>query len=123
MTDRSSNNRDAAWASRLERLPRVGRIGLSMLIAGLLALLAWLVIMLTFGSEIGNESVVRLGALVLIGLPVYAYGWSVLVGFDPASRENWRAQPASITFVWMGCVGALLALILLIIGVVYGEVL
>ena len=121
-----SETRMALWLARIERWPRVGRIALSFIITLVLAGLVWWAVAKALGIgplEEHPDATLALVIVVVAGFAFYVYGWWVLVGFDRDPARPWQAHPRSVWYVWVGGVGLLLAVLLLLFGLVYGYIL
>ncbi|MBI5958166.1 MAG: hypothetical protein HY866_05505 [Chloroflexi bacterium] len=110
------------WAGRLNRLPRLGRVILSLLITLELVVLVSIVVDGLLIDEVVAGDV-GAGMPILIeavfGVIFYSLGWWALVGFD----QPWRATTASVLYFAAGVIGLGLILILVLYGLAFGYLL
>ncbi len=121
-----SETRMALWVARIERWPRVGRMVLSFVIALILSGLVWWAVAQLLGIgplEAHPNATLALGIVVVAGFVFYGYGWWVLVGFDTDPARPWQARPRSVWYVFLGGVGLVMVVVLLLLGLVYGYLL
>ena len=111
------------FIDRVGRWPRLTRIVLTMGITAALTIAAWLLIALVLGTDAGSSSAVRLIVLFGVGLPLYGYGWWVLVGFDRGNDSTWRAEQQSVWYLSAGCMGFVLAAMLILVTLATSDLL
>lgn len=108
---------------RVGRLRRLTRIILTMGITGALTVAAWLLVALVLGSDAGMSSAVRLVVLFGVGLPLYGYGWWILVGFDRGKDSHWRADQQAVWYLGAGCLGFVLSVVLIVVALASTDLL
>lgn len=116
-----SSDRVAQWADRLTRIPHVWRIVLGLLIALVLAILAWVIVDRVVINEFG--SMTSTFVAVAVGLIAYGVGWWALVGFEDDPRHPWHAGAGAVWYVAAGAAGLVTLIMLAILGLIFGYVL
>jgi hypothetical protein len=116
------------WAARIDRLPRLTRVVLTLLITLELAGLTWPVAAFVFGvkpidPDPGPATTLLFLIVVPLGLVFYGVGWWAMVGFDMNPDQPWRATAASARYLVAGGVCLLLILLLVSFGLLFGYVL
>ncbi|MBN2303867.1 MAG: hypothetical protein JXQ72_05290 [Anaerolineae bacterium] len=115
-----SGTRAARWMARIDRLPRMVRVLLSLGITLELVALVWVVLAELFGIEPldpnPDNTTAPLLLTVLAGVALYAVGWWALVGFDLDPAEPWQAGCPAVRYMAAGVV----CLIVLALLVLYG---
>lgn len=114
------------WAARLNRLSRMGRVVLSVLITLELVVLISLVIdKLLIDQVIEGDVDPMTPALIeaAIGIVFYVIGWALLVGFDSDAQKPWQASTPTVLYVAAGGVGLVLLIILALFGLAFGYIL
>ena len=114
------------WAGRIDRLPRLARVIVSLMItAELTVLLSVVVDQLLIEAVVEGDVGAMVPALIAagIGLVFYVIGWWALVGFDVDPSEPWRAGWPTVLYVWAGIAGLAVLLVLVVYGLVFGYVL
>lgn len=110
------------WAGRLNRLPRLWRVILNVVITlELVVLVSVIVDNLLIDAVV--EGNVGAGTPILIeaifGVIFYIIGWWALVGFD----DPWRATTASVLYFAAGAISLVLILMLILYGLAFGYLL
>jgi hypothetical protein len=128
MTDQTqpAPSRIDYWAARLDRVPRLTRVFLSLAItAELTVLLSLMVDRLLIDSVVSGDVDALVPALVAVGVGVvlYVVGWWALVGFDLDLNEPWHGGPPAVMYVAAGAAGAVLLVALILFGLAFGYVL
>lgn len=101
------------WAARIDAIPRLMRIILTLIITVFLVLALWAVLAEVAGGGITSANPnanITLLAIVL-GVIFYGAAWGALVGFENRQDKTWHAGPAAVYFLIAG----LLSLVLLVI--------
>jgi hypothetical protein len=111
------------WIEQVERLPRLVRIVLSMVTAVVLTITVWVLITMVLGTDVAGNSAARLLVLFGAGLPLYAYGWWVLVGFERSDGGEWRADQQSVWYLSAGCIGLVLVVVLVLVALATSDLL
>lgn len=114
------------WMSRIDRLPRLGRVILSLVITLELVIILWLIVAALFGMEPLDpdpDTTAPLLVIIVLGLTLYAVGWWALVGFDMDPNQPWRAEPPALVYVLLGAAGFVLLVMLAIYGLAFGYTL
>jgi hypothetical protein len=112
------------WSNRLNRMPRMLRMVLSLAITLELVILAWLLIAAVLDIHIFDPDPDLTLPLVLItalGLVFYSVGWWAMVGFDTSGP--WQAGPPAVIFAAAGCAGLILVIMLVLLGLAFGYIL
>jgi hypothetical protein len=111
----SEPSRIEQWAARIEALPRLLRITLTLVTTVLLVFLVWaLLAELVGGGLVSADPSPALTLIVaLMGMLIYGAGWAALVGFDNRPGGAWHAGPSAVYFLAAG--GAALAVIVVVV--------
>ncbi|HVO72128.1 MAG TPA: hypothetical protein VMT24_18890 [Aggregatilineaceae bacterium] len=114
------------WADRLDRMSRVWRVVLSLLITLELVILLSLfidrvLIDWVIAGDVGPG--VPAWIAVILGIVFYAAGWWSLVGFDLNPNRPWHAGIPAVVYVAAGTAGLLLLAILALYGLAFGYLL
>ncbi|MBN1564292.1 MAG: hypothetical protein JXA10_10670 [Anaerolineae bacterium] len=107
----------AAFGARIGRLMRFTRILMCILIALVIALLAWLVMAEALGDGVSNPEPGEFPYVaVVFGTLVYAVAWWAIVGFASGeARLAWRAGTPAAIMVLAGLVSFVLDVVIVII--------
>jgi hypothetical protein len=114
------------WTARLDRLSRLWRVVLSLLITLELVVLCSVIIDRVFIDSVLKGKV---GAMTpawiaaALGLVFYAVGWWALVGFDLDPDEPWHAGRWAVWYVALGAAGLVLMVMLALFGLAFGYLL
>lgn len=122
----SVTSRIDLWAGRLNRLPRLGRVVLSLLITvELVALVSLFVDRALIDHVLKGDIGAGVPAWIEVGIGVvlYAIGWWLLVGFEMDPERPWQAGTSAVLYVALGAAGLVLILILALYGLAVGYVL
>jgi hypothetical protein len=114
------------WADRLDRMSRVWRVVLSLLITLELVILLSLfidrvLIDRVIAGDVGPG--VPAWIAVILGIVFYAAGWWSLVGFDLNPNGPWHAGIPAVVYVAAGSAGLVLLAILALYGLAFGYLL
>ncbi len=102
-----------ALLARVDRLNRLTRILISMLITVFIVGFIWLGITLLFGVNASSNTIVRLLVIFGSGFVAYVYGWQVMVGFDDQPGA-WHATPRTLWYLLVGLIAFVLDIALLV---------
>jgi hypothetical protein len=122
---RAQETRVEAWAARLDRLSRLVRIVLSLLITLELVVLLSIVIDRAlldrvYEGEVGAMTPALIAAG--LGIVLYAIGWWALVGFE-TDDQPWRAGTPAVVYVTLGVIGLFLMFMLAVLGLLLSYIL
>ncbi len=120
----SNLTRSQLWAARLDRLPRLERIILSLLITLLLVILVSFIIdRVLIDNVVEGDMDPMLPALiaVVLGLLFYGIGWWAMVGFD--MNGPWHAGKPAVIYAALGALALVMLAVLAIFGLLFGYVL
>jgi hypothetical protein len=112
------------WSARLNRMPRVLRMVISLIITLELVVLAWLLIAAALDIDIFDpdpDLTLPLLLVTVLGLVFYGVGWWAMVGFD--SGGPWQAGTPAVIFSAAGCAGFILVIMLVLLGLAFGYIL
>jgi hypothetical protein len=113
----SEPSRMTQWAARIEALPRLLRITLTLVVTVLLVFLVWaLLAELVGGGLVSADPSPALTLIVaLLGMLIYGACWAALVGFENKPDQAWHAGPSAVYFLAAG--GAALVVIVIVVVV------
>ncbi len=118
--------RIALWRERINRVPRLGRVVLSLLITLELVILLSVIIDRTLIDSVVEGDVDPLTPALIaavLGVVLYGISWWALVGFDADPRTPWQAGLPAVAVVTAGIAGLLLIVVLALFGLAFGYVL
>jgi hypothetical protein len=111
MSEQSLINR---WAARIEGIPRLTRIILTLIITVFVVLLLWAVLAEVVGGGITsadpNANITLL--VIVLGVVFYGAAWGALVGFENRQEKTWHAGPSAVYFLIVGLVSLILLVII-----------
>jgi hypothetical protein len=126
MSPAQPESRIDVWAGRINRLPRLARVFLSLLITLEYTGLLWLLAVLVFDIDVFATDPDTTWPLLLVlgvGLVVYGVGWWAMVGFDWDPNRPWQAERPAVLFVAAGVLALILLVALVLFGLAFGYVL
>ncbi|NDJ75783.1 MAG: hypothetical protein GYB65_05960 [Chloroflexi bacterium] len=121
-----SAQRIERWAARINRLPRLARVILSLVITLEVTALMWLLLALVFDlklDEVDSTTTIVLVIVLGLGLAAYVVGWWAMVGFDLDPDRPWQAGTATVLYVAGGIIAQVLLLVLALFGLAFGYIL
>lgn len=121
--ERYPMSRVEQWSARLNRMPRMLRMVLSLAITLEMVVLAWLLIATILDIELfdpNQDLTVPMVLVTVLGLVFYGVGWWAMVGFDTAP---WQAGTPAVIYTVAGCAGLFLVLMLVLLGLAFGYIL
>jgi hypothetical protein len=113
----SEPGRIMQWAARIEALPRLLRIALTLVITVLLVFLVWALLAELVGGGIvkADPSPALTFIVALLGMLIYGACWAALVGFENKAGRTWHAGPSAVYALAAG--GAALVVIVAVVVV------
>lgn len=122
----SSARRIDQWAGWIARQSRGRRMALSLAITVELVILVSVVVDQLLIDRVNAGDLSRAAPAWIataVGVVVYIFGWSALVGFDWNPAHPWRATRAAVLFTVVGAAGLIVLIVLALYGLVFGYLL
>jgi len=114
------------WITRINRVPRLGRVVLSLLITLELVILLSVIIDRTLIDAVVEGDVDPMTPALIaavLGVVIYGISWWALVGFDADPGDPWQAGLPAVVMVGAGIAGLVLIVVLALFGLAFGYVL
>lgn len=114
------------WAERLDRMSRVWRVVLSLLITlELVILLSLFIDRVLIDRVVAGDvgAAVPAWIAVILGIVLYVVGWWALVGFDLNPDRPWHAGTPAVLYVVAGGACLVILVILALFGLAFGYLL